>query len=359
MRPKRQNVALAVLGSVLLHGIALLLFALIVALKPPAPPETPPEEPMRLEMVQEAPPETPPVLEAAPTPTPTPTPVNNRIVDSSGPDSDSPPPADAFESDRNTRASSVNPSDGSRPGTNQAGQRMASFQFDPSPPAPGLITHAEPPPETAPTLPKPDRTARRPPPTPHPYAEPPPSEEAPAPTADPNEFAVAMATPTPLPEDPFDPSIRSSSPPLPKPAPRPGDKSTPMPPVGASRSAEDGASANRGPGGVNTRATPGGRYTRKVTDMIKFIWSRSIESRGDLTYGKAVVHCAIDQDGHVLDPHVLSNSSDPVFGSVALQAVVVARLPPMPDDVVKELDGKLALDITFDLTPLPQEAALH
>ena len=71
MRPKRQKVVLAVLGSVLLHGIALGLFALIVALKPPAPPEPPPDEPMKLEMVQEEPPETPPPIpEVVATPTP-------------------------------------------------------------------------------------------------------------------------------------------------------------------------------------------------------------------------------------------------------------------------------------------------
>ena len=39
MRPKRQKVALAFLGSVLLHAIALLLFAVVAAFHPPAPPE--------------------------------------------------------------------------------------------------------------------------------------------------------------------------------------------------------------------------------------------------------------------------------------------------------------------------------
>ena len=91
--------------------------------------------------------------------------------------------------------------------------------------------------------------------------------------------------------------------------------------------------------------------------MIKYNWSRSIERRRDVTYGTAVVHCTIDKDGLVIGPRIASNTADVLFGSIALQAVVVARLPPMPADVVAELGGKLPMDITFDLTPMPQEAS--
>ncbi len=366
MRPKRQKVALAFLGSVLLHGIALLLFALIVVMRPPAPPAPPPDEPMKLEMVQEEPPETPPPLPALEaTPTPSPTPASRFIVDANGPDADSTPPADSALSDRTTRASSADQNDGSQPGVSQKGGRMASFRFDPRPPAPGLIAPAEtsvptPLPETAPDLPKPDQSARRTAATPRPYAATPPPEATPAPTAGPDEFAELMATPTPTPEDPFDPSIRSTSPALPKPAARTAARSTPTPPVGAARSAETGSNPNHGPGGVDTLATPAGRYTRKVADMIKFIWYRSMDARNDAMYGSTLIHCTIDRDGVVIDPKVATNKADPIFASTALQAVEAARLPAMPEDVVKELDGKrLPMDITFERTPLPQEAALH
>ncbi len=364
MQPKRQKVALAFLGSVLLHGIALLLFALVVVLRPPAPPALPPDEPLQLEMVQEEPPETPPpvpVLEA--TPTPTPTPASRFIVDAKGPDTDSTPPPDSALSDRMTRMSSAEQANGNRPGASQQGRRMASFRFDPGPPTPGNdpaeASKPTPLPETAPDLPKPDQTARRSAATPHPYAAAPP-EATPAPTANPDEFAMLMATPTPPPEDPFDPSIRSTSPPLPKPVDRTVARSTPTPPVSATRSAENGSGANRGPGGMDTLATPAGRYTRKVADMIKFIWYRSMDARNDAMYGSTLVHCTIDRDGLVIDPKVTTSTADPIFAATALQAVVVARLPAMPEDVVKELAGKrLPMDITFERTPMPQEAALH
>ena len=83
-----------------------------------------------------------------------------------------------------------------------------------------------------------------------------------------------------------------------------------------------------------------------------------MDARTDATYGAAVIHCTIDKDGLVIAPRILTNTSDPTFAAMALQAVVVARLPPMPADVVEELGGrKLGLDITFDFTPGSSEAA--
>ncbi len=161
------------------------------------------------------------------------------------------------------------------------------------------------------------------------------------------DFAVAMATPTPMPEDPFDPSIRSTSPPLPKPIAR----ATPTPRIGSARSAEDGGGAPRGPGSIETVGTPAGRYTQQVTKMIKFIWSRSVESRADTTYGTTLIHCTINKDGLVLAPRIVRNTADPELGAIAVQAVAIARLPPMPPDVAAELGGRLPLDITFDLVP--------
>lgn len=350
MRSEREKVAFAVCGSVLLHGIALGLFGLIVALQPPAPPDAHEDEPLNLEVLQEPPDTPPPVPEPDGLPTPTPTP--QRVVDATGEDTTDTPSPDAAISDRTTRASSAETGDGKKPGPAQSGRRLATFEFDPQPPAPGLVDRATPAPPTAPEPPQPDRFTRQPPAAlPTPAATP---VATPAPTAAPDEFAMAMATPTPTPEDPFDPSIRSTSPPLPRPAAR----ATPTPKVGSIRSAENGAGARRGPGGIDTVATPAGRYTRQVTGMIKFIWSRSIDSRSDLTYGATVIHLTIDKDGLVIAPRIVSNTSDPVSGATALQAVVVARLPPMPPDVIQELGAKkLTLDITFDYLPVPQEAA--
>ena len=358
MRPKRQKVAVAILGSVFLHGIALVIFALVVALRPPAPEAPPTDESLKLEIVEEEPLDTPPPIipDAVATPTPTP----HLLVDATGPDADSPPPADAVLSDRSTRGSSAEQDASSQAGAKQSQRKTAVFQFDPSPPAPGLVTHAAtPPPETAPALPQPDRSATRPVPTPLPLASASPPPAAPLAAATPDEFAMAMTTPPPLPEDPFDPSIRSTSPPLPKPAERPKERSTPTPAVGSTHSATSGTAPIRGAGGVDTLATPSSRYTHQVTDMIKYVWSRSIERRADVAYGTAIIHCTIDKDGLVLAPRIASNTADVLFGSIALQAVAVARLPPMPADVAEDLHGKLGLDITFDLTPMPQEAALH
>lgn len=350
---------MAFAGAVLLHGVALLLFALVVALAPPAPPETapPPDEPIRLEVTEDEPTPTPPPLLAVAA-TPTPTPKRQQIVDATGEDTTETPSPSAAVSDRTTRASSSETGDNRAQGPAQAGRKLASFRFDPSPPTNGMIGRMEataptPLPETAPALPQPDRFA---PQTPAPRRSTP---STPAPTATPapsvadDEFAMAMATPKPTPEDPFDPSIRSTSPPLPKPS----AKSTPTPHVASARSAENGGGANRSAGGVETVATPSARYGQQVSKIIKFIWSRSVESRQDLTYGSTVIHCLIDKDGLVLSPRVASNTSDTLFASTALQAVVVARLPPMPSDVVTELEGgRLSLDITFDLL-MPQEAA--
>ena len=83
-----------------------------------------------------------------------------------------------------------------------------------------------------------------------------------------------------------------------------------------------------------------------------------MDARTDATFGATVIHCTIDKDGLVIAPRIVSNTSDTMSASTALQAVVVARLPAMPPDVTEELAGKrLTLDITFDYLPPPQEAA--
>ncbi len=331
---------MAFLGSVLLHGVALALFALIVAWQPPPTPKLPEDDPIKLEMVRDEPPDTPPPV----IPEERPAPTRRVLVDASGPEADSAPSSDAVLADRNTRGSSLGQSDSRQSGTEQAGRKLALFKFDPQPETAGHVTQAPaatptPLPETAPTLPQPDRSVHRP-------------AATPAPTAAPDEFAAAMVTPTPAPEDPFDPSIRSTSPPLPKPA-------ATAAPGGVVRTAQNGSSAVRGTGGVDTKGTPAARYGIQVKQTIGAVWTRAIDRRDDKVFGTAIIHCTITRDGLVLSPRIVRNTADVLFGAMALQAVAMARLPPMPADVVRELDGNLTMDITFDLTPLQQEAVTH
>ena len=93
--------------------------------------------------------------------------------------------------------------------------------------------------------------------------------------------------------------------------------------------------------------------------MIKFIWNRAMDGprQRDVRQDRDPSHAPVDREGLVIGPRIASNTADPTYAATALQAVVVARLPPMPDEVVAELAGKrLPIDITFENTPMPQEA---
>ncbi len=108
---------------------------------------------------------------------------------------------------------------------------------------------------------------------------------------------------------------------------------------------------NRGVSPGQTIATPLGRYQKMVYDAIGSKWYAYIAQRGDLiTVGTARVSFTIARNGRTTNLKVIENSSNEVFANICLQSILEAKLPPLPNDVVKRLPAKgLGQEISFTI----------
>ena len=224
------------------------------------------------------------------------------------------PKEQTFESNANSIAASEQPAAGSMPLPNQDGSERTKLDFQ-SQAATLANQGAQPQPSIAP-----QEQA-----TPQPSAQPTPESKS-------QEFAMLTSRPTP----------------------RPTAASTPQPPKSSfqqyrERTRLAGAITNRGTSAVNAVGTPLGRYQKTLFDAVGSRWYAYIEQKADLvSLGTTRVTFFVAPNGQVKNLKVVSNDSNEAFANVCLQAILDAKLPPIPQDVASALPPEgLESEIAF------------
>lgn len=384
----RQQIALAVLGSVLINiGLACAV-AFAAQLWPPATPDDDPG-PMKVSFTSEPEPEPEPESHLVDVSKPTPPPYQETLERQR---SDRPPDEADAESDKDTqRASELEAKNNDRSAPTQDGRAGPVLAFDtreytpgekaientpqsaPPPPEPPAPT---PPPVVDPPRPQVNRAAVRPSPTPPPPVAALPTP-APAPTplpgrAEAQEFAMLAPTPTPppapspTPDEPLDARLNMNPPPpTPRPsypplqlarqrpqAPQPIVKlpDTPGYQSQTVRSRIEGGISNRGASSIAARDTPMGRYHKALGDAIGSRWYFGIQQHADtVQIGTVRIIFAVDAHGKVHQPRIVEGNSNGALASVSLAAVLEANLPPIPPDLAAALPGG-NLEVTYSFT---------
>jgi TonB family protein len=316
----RKKVTLAVVGSLLLH----LVFALSVvgyyAVFPP-PPNPPAKEEDKL-----------PELTLVDTP---PGQKQRQYVDTDDDQKTDKKPEDSqFESDKDTAAASEK--EGKIPGPlpEQEGKNLEDLMFknhDFSLDTKGTNFNRESANggESAQATPVPTPTA----------------SATPAPSPKPDELAMLLSTPTPSP--PATPQQNTAqqnkqNQGAPQTAYRPQKIVTRM----------QGNISNRGHSSVGAIGTPQGRFQKAVEDAIGSRWYYYVGQRADLVeIGTVRVEFRILPSGRVKDARIISNSSNQTFGSVSLQSILDASIPPMPPELASLVPDS-GLEFTFSFTQL-------
>lgn len=223
------------------------------------------------------------------------------------------PKEKTFESNANSIAASEQPAAGGLPIPSQDGSDRTKLDFN-SNAASLAMQGAQPQPSIAP-----QQEA-----TPQPSAQPTPVTKS-------DEFAM-----------------------LTKPTPQPSAASTPQPPRSSyqpykERTRLAGAITNRGTSSVSAVGTPLGRYQKTMFDAIGSRWYAYIDQKVDLvSLGTTRVVFFVDPSGRVKNLKVLSNDSNEAFANVCLQAILDAKLPPIPEDVAGALPPEgLESEIAF------------
>ncbi|MDP9186444.1 MAG: energy transducer TonB [Verrucomicrobiota bacterium] len=138
------------------------------------------------------------------------------------------------------------------------------------------------------------------------------------------------------------------------PTPRPSVASTPQAPRSSYQPYKEktrlaGSITNRGTSAVNAIGTPLGRYQKILFDAVGSHWYAYIEEKADLvSLGTTRVTFWVDRSGRVKNLKVISNDSNEAFANVCLQAILDAKLPPIPEDVASALPPEgLESEIAF------------
>jgi len=138
------------------------------------------------------------------------------------------------------------------------------------------------------------------------------------------------------------------------PKPRPSVASTPQAPRSSYQPYKEktrlaGSITNRGTSAVNAIGTPLGRYQKILFDAVGSHWYAYIEQKADLvSLGTTRVTFWVDRSGRVKNLKVISNDSNEAFANVCLQAILDAKLPPIPEDVASALPPEgLESEIAF------------
>jgi outer membrane biosynthesis protein TonB len=266
-------------------------------------------------------------------------------------------PADApFISDRNTRAASKLPplaqatlamptTRGDAPVKGNLAQR--DYQE-------GQIRNDTRPPDTAtpldlrlpaaPSIPKPESQ----PPTPQPKPKTQPK------TRPQNTVSNTPSIKPPLPK----PQVRIpvESPPAPPPRPAspqsliraPGeaapDAFTPF----TRKANVDGSISREGEDAVDAAATPYGKYHSKATAAISQKWYLYVQlAKDSVNYGRVRFRFYLDRKGKPQDLQILSDArdADPRMRELTLRAILDAAIPPIPPELLPELEnGRLKME---------------
>jgi outer membrane biosynthesis protein TonB len=347
--PANRKITLAVVGSLLLHGIGIAAVVTLNAFWPSAPLEARSLQPIRLTIERSDPAEEAPATQSSYVRTP------------DDFKSDRPPERPAFESDKDTLAASerppADPAAAALP--SQEGREVPVFEFDTRPYRPGekaadAATAAAAPAATpAKAMPTEKSVAKQ---RSKPSSKP---QDTPAP----QEFALLQPAPNPTrqppepnpgttePEPAATPRVPRPPPPSPRAAPPSVASVGPTVTPGYQQQTERvkiaGGIDNRGRSSVAALGTPLGRYQKAMQDAVGMRWYYGVRQRIDLiNRGVVTIRFFITPQGRVQNPQILSGNNTGVLADVSLQAVLEAHLPPMPPDVANSLPGG-RLEVTY------------
>lgn len=111
-----------------------------------------------------------------------------------------------------------------------------------------------------------------------------------------------------------------------------------------------GTISNQGPASVDAENTPTGRYMKQVTSAIEREWHRKrMMNRDFVTYGTIQLVFYVNARGQVLDLAIKNREgANPVMQDFTLNAVLDAKIPPMPPGLTDILDQE-RLQISYDI----------
>ena len=94
-------------------------------------------------------------------------------------------------------------------------------------------------------------------------------------------------------------------------------------------------------------------WNKRVLNEIGSRWYRDIEKDPNLVaVGTARISFRITPSGRVGNLRITSNTSNNYFANVCLRAIQEAKLPPIPQSVLREANKKwIDVDIPFTLFP--------
>ncbi|MGI8603690.1 MAG: hypothetical protein ACR2OZ_11920 [Verrucomicrobiales bacterium] len=367
MKRRGNTMAWAVGVSAAVHLLFFVGMALLAAMNAFAARVTPDVFPTR-----ETPQEEILLIAEAPPPLPPPEPPQEFIQTDPSRSSDRPPHKSGFISDRDTLAASKFPPDprGERDAPTQEGidvpavEVVAHELIDGDDPASAAARQLEAQPglQSAP-MPAVELSVK----APSASAPPVPSVETVATTPDP---AASLAVPTPEPprETPAElrePELEDTQPREASPKPPLASPAT-QPPAVANRPPEKpspsrfqahrpltklrGTISNRGETSVDAADTPIGRYMKEVTSAIEREWHRKRRNYADfVTYGTIRLDFSVNKQGKIEGLSIKNRSgANAIMQDFTLNAVLDARIPPMPADLPEILDHD-RLPITYDI----------
>ncbi|MCX6855325.1 MAG: hypothetical protein NTV80_10520, partial [Verrucomicrobia bacterium] len=105
----------------------------------------------------------------------------------------------------------------------------------------------------------------------------------------------------------------------------------------------DGAISREGDNAVDSEATPLGRYMKEVTGAVGKKWHLYVKlARDSVNFGRVRFRFFVDRKGVPQDLQILSDArdADPRMRELTLRAILDAQIPPIPADLLPDLDDE-------------------
>lgn len=111
----------------------------------------------------------------------------------------------------------------------------------------------------------------------------------------------------------------------------------------------NGTLTNIGQNAVDAEDTPMGRYKQTVRTAIAKKWHRYRQDNADfVSWGFLKLHFRVDRVGNVNGLEILENKANAVLAEFSVKAIMDADLPPMPEDVAKQV-GDRGMKMDYDI----------
>ncbi len=111
----------------------------------------------------------------------------------------------------------------------------------------------------------------------------------------------------------------------------------------------NGTLTNIGQNAVDAEDTPMGRYQQSVRTVISKMWHRYRQDHADfVSWGTLKIHFRVDREGNVKGLEILENKANSVLAEFSVKAIMDAELPPMPDEVAKQV-GAAGMKMDYDI----------